>query len=184
MARLQAWDRIMTDTTSADAGMAVDLDAIEARARAATLGPWQVGGVRESLGVGYYKRAQAHTVGPDGDPVALALYKPEHHAQHWADAQYLATMDPPTTLALVAEMRRLKAERDAMREALVPFAAFEPALREWRGPMGCLKREHPDHQAILSDTYPINVEQEQIVRLFPEDFRRAAALIAKTAGKD
>jgi hypothetical protein len=83
---------------------ALDLAEMRRVAEAATPGPWMVSGIRYKLV--NYDRAQAHLIGPDGDGVALVLYEEKHHAQHWADAKFVATFDPPTVKALIVRSER------------------------------------------------------------------------------
>ena len=82
--------------------MTLDLDALEAVARAATPGPWHQG---------------AHYIGAGGEP-----YDPEAvvgQASILCDAAHIAAFDPPTVLALITRLR--EAERhnvQLLREAV------------------------------------------------------------------
>ena len=72
--------------------MTLDLDALEAVARAATPGPWHQG---------------AHYIGAGGEP-----YDPEAfvgQASILCDAEHIAAFDPPTVLALIAKLREAEA---------------------------------------------------------------------------
>ena len=136
----------MTDAGT-DGAVLLDLDKIEARARAAA--GWAYHSV---LGI-YF----AGDMRPRRDNEVFL--------------EYIADMDPPTTLALVTLVRRLTAERDAMREALKPFAAYVEAV-------------DPDGHA--SDRSELGGD---IVGAFRRSItfgqmRRAAALIAGTAREE
>lgn len=78
--------------------MALDLDAIEAEAKAATPGEWAAGWTGDGHTVEVSDAVVAHV----GD-----------HEQAFADAAHIARMSPATTLALVAELR---AAREEIRE--------------------------------------------------------------------
>lgn len=95
----------MTDLTDAE------IAEMRRLAERATPGAWQVSGVRQRFPIA----GQAHAVGPDGDAVALVFYDPQCHAQHWADAAYIAAANPARVLALV---EALVAAREAIRELL------------------------------------------------------------------
>ncbi len=80
----------------------LDLDAIEARAMAATPGPWEE---RDNSDEGH----GVSTVDPGGrgdDIVCLGTDGIQ------ADIDHIAGMDPTTTLAIVAEVRRLRGIED------------------------------------------------------------------------
>lgn len=68
------------------------LDEIEAKARAAAPGSWQ---------------AEGCMIFADEPEGRLVIYDEGGHNE--ADAAYIARMDPPTTLALVARVRELEA---------------------------------------------------------------------------
>lgn len=82
--------------------MTLDLDALEAVARAATPGPWHQG---------------AHYIGAGGEP-----YDPDAavgQASILCDAEHIAAFDPPTVRALITRVR--EAERhnvQLLREAV------------------------------------------------------------------
>lgn len=104
-------------------GAIKDLDLVEARARAATQAEW-------SLGIIGGDGTAAVTVAmPFGKERMICLVCEIDHREadrvHVPalssaedDAAHIATMDPPTTLALVAEVRRLREEAVAIRDAL------------------------------------------------------------------
>ena len=80
--------------------MKIDLDALEAVARAATPGPWHQG---------------AHYIGAGGEP-----YDPEAvvgQASILCDAEHIAAFDPPTVRALITRLREAERERDGARWA-------------------------------------------------------------------
>lgn len=81
---------------------------LRALAEKATPGPWSVSGMRMNLA--RLRGGEAHSVGPDGDAVALVFYEAKHHAQHWADARFIAAVNPAAVLALLNE-------RDALARA-------------------------------------------------------------------
>ncbi|MFI0233118.1 hypothetical protein [Streptomyces sp. NPDC017086] len=102
----------------------LDLDAIEARANAATPGPWgtyQYGGDSlieiaadlEETGCGYRARrtiARFDEEPLDNDPGHREWTAEEDWAQVQADAAYVTTLHPETAKAMAAEIRRLRAE--------------------------------------------------------------------------
>ena len=56
-----------------------------------TPGPWQVNGVRYKWReVGSDQVLDSHTVGPDGDAVALIFYAPKWHIEQLANARLIA----------------------------------------------------------------------------------------------
>jgi hypothetical protein len=86
-----------------------DIDAMEAAANAATPGVWQKNGVRLKWRHAYSAQLlDSHTVGPDGDGVALVFYRPDHHAEDYGNARHIATSNPAAVLALIAYARRLE----------------------------------------------------------------------------
>lgn len=96
----------------------LDLDAIEARAAAATAGPWEP---RDELypGAGRFEVANEEIpqlITSDGDGIGAIPV--------WADAAFIAAArrDVP---ALVAEVRRLEMERGALVERLQLMAGAE-----------------------------------------------------------
>lgn len=87
--------------------MKIDLDALEAVARAATPGPWHQG---------------AHYIGAGGEP-----YDPEAfvgQASILCDAEHIAAFDPPTVLTLIAKLREAEA---VIAEALELIATVKVA---------------------------------------------------------
>lgn len=114
------------------------LDAIEARARAATDGPWgvyQYGGDSlieiaadlEDTGSGYRARRTVSRFDEeplDNDPAHREWTAEEDWAQVQADAAYIAAMSPDVAAALVAEIRRLRNEEAvAIEQVEKAFAA-------------------------------------------------------------
>lgn len=56
-----------------------------------TPGPWQVSGVRHKWReAGSDQVLDSHTVGPDGDAVALIFYAPKWHIEQLANARLIA----------------------------------------------------------------------------------------------
>ena len=74
---------------------------------------------------------------------------------------HISGLDPPTTLALVATIRALEAERDAMREALRPFGDWAKDYRP------DAEEDWDDNPYLTSDAKSASVD----------DLRRAAALV-------
>ncbi|MCG0061682.1 hypothetical protein L0F81_00010 [Streptomyces tricolor] len=127
----------------------LDLDAIQARADAATPGPWgvyQYGGDSlieiaadlEDTGTGYSARrtiARFDEEPLDNDPGHREWTAEEDWAQVQADAAYIAAMPPEVTKALVAEVRRLRAELAAVttlcNEQEMAARLFEFPTPEW-----------------------------------------------------
>lgn len=93
----------------------LNLDALEATARAATPGPWIADppSAWDTDDVGGYQLQAAVRVKDSGsitwDDHGGEVFKP-------ADAEHIATFDPPTTLALIAEVRRLREAEEARDE--------------------------------------------------------------------
>lgn len=83
--------------------MAELLDEIEAKAKAATTGPW-VGRALENFGFNVVRYV-------NGDKFNIARVA---KCSDEANARHIARMDPPTALALVAEVRRLRAENEGI----------------------------------------------------------------------
>jgi diacylglycerol kinase family enzyme len=77
----------------------LDIDAIAARANAATPGPWEPDEVHML------------TAPTQLDGFASPIERAATEAHLWANYLHIAGMDPDTTLALVAEVRRLRDER-------------------------------------------------------------------------
>jgi hypothetical protein len=98
----------------------VDLDAAEARAMAATSEAWEV-----------YQHRQGFLVLQLGDRhISVSdLFSMQ-------DALHIAGMDPPTTLALAAELRAARTFRDDIAAALAPGR-----WRGFDGPDGVSKDE-------------------------------------------
>jgi hypothetical protein len=100
----------------------LDLDQIEARAQAATPGPWgvyefgymiEIAADLEETGHGYHARrvlARFDEEPLDNDPTHREWTAEEDWAQVQADAKFIAAMSPETAAAMAAEIRRLRAE--------------------------------------------------------------------------
>ena len=90
--------------------MSLDLDAIEARANAATPGPWE----RET---GERERQYVAAV-PMGGKRSYAIVADSGGRHPWADADFIAhaRTDVP---ALIARVRELEAENAALKQRLV-----------------------------------------------------------------
>lgn len=110
--------------------MSLDLDAIRARAAAATPGPWWA--ATDEVGFCLNDQPHAFVYTPSGDShdvIALTGMIGEHHASH-PDAEFIAAAraDVP---ALLAEVDRLRFERDALAaDADRAIGQIERLLRE------------------------------------------------------
>lgn len=92
----------------------LDLDALEAVAKAATQGKWEADGEeRIALGcrcLGCWERVAGVWCVSSADGVDLAAQ---------ADAEHIAAFDPPTALALIARVRELEQKLARERERAV-----------------------------------------------------------------
>lgn len=86
--------------------MTLDLKHLRDVATAATPGPWQMNGARGKFAE-LRDTSQFHSVGPDADAVAAVFYDPKTHIG-FMDAKFIAEFDPPTVLALLDEIERLR----------------------------------------------------------------------------
>tara|TARA_R110000796_G_C14362341_1_gene412958 strand:- start:3 stop:290 length:288 start_codon:yes stop_codon:yes gene_type:complete len=87
------------------------LDELAAKAEAATPGPWVYDGARSVLVPEEYR-----------DPTTG-----RRDGVHWKpNAAHIAAFDPPTVLALIAEVRRLQAE--LARERFGALVALHPPV--------------------------------------------------------
>lgn len=125
------------------------LDEAEARAMAATDGPWgvyQYGGDSlieiaadlEDTGCGYRARrtiARFDVEPLDNDPAHREWTAEEDWAQVQADARFIAAMSPDTVKVLVTEVRRLRAQLAAVNglcdEQDMAARAFEASTPAW-----------------------------------------------------
>ena len=87
---------------------ALDLDEIERLALAAAPGPWRVD-VSETESLYRSVSVEAENVMVTVMP---GFARPDGSGQALTDAAHIASMSPSTTLAVVAEVRRLRDERD------------------------------------------------------------------------
>jgi hypothetical protein len=105
----------------------IDLDAIESAAKAATPGPWSA--MRWSGNAW----PDAHiSVGADEHGSRMAIAMNTRYAKRpEEDMNYISTMNPTTTLALVEEVRRLREYHEAnvehARDALKDEEQIGPA---------------------------------------------------------
>lgn len=90
----------------------LDLDALEAVAKAATPGPWRLGNYAIVLADG-----DAPTIVADGEP---------------ADAAHIATFDPPTVLGLIAEARSAAEVRERLAEVEAERDTLAGGVTEWQ----------------------------------------------------
>jgi hypothetical protein len=128
---------------------AIDLDAIEQSANAATKGPWglyQFGGDTlieiaadlEETGTGYSARRQICRLEDepmDNDPTHREWTAEEDWAQVQADAAFIASMSPNVAKELIAEVRFLRSQMAAVRglcdEQDKAARAFEVSTPAW-----------------------------------------------------
>jgi hypothetical protein len=124
---------------------AVDLDKLEALAKAATAGPWRTDGrcidqLTDSAGQGF-----PLDVYPDSVEVVRA--GDDGGIPRDADASFIAAAHPEAVLELVAEVRRLRAEVAAMRavvdmiirEAIAEVTALRAEIAAAKGRVSSLK---------------------------------------------
>jgi hypothetical protein len=133
--------------TDSDAAQPLDLDAIEARAQAATPGPWgvyesgfviEIAADLEETGCGYRARRGICRLDEeplDNDPTHREWTAEEDWAQVQADAAFIATMSPDTVRAMADEIRRLRAQVAAVTglcdEQEMAARLFELPTPEW-----------------------------------------------------
>lgn len=92
-------------------------------AKAATPGPWTLyvpedyQGPEELPGYGVECA--------EGRAIVWGALEPETGCQFDRDAEFIAAANPKTVLAVLDDIDRLKAENEALRGALKPFAEFE-----------------------------------------------------------
>ena len=86
--------------------MNLNLDALEAVARAATPGPWSINWESDEYHAGMPDKWALSINGPEASDFAdLAA----------ADAEHMATFDPPTVLALIAGLRSVREDLEYFR---------------------------------------------------------------------
>ena len=95
--------------------MSIKLDDLEATAKAATPGPWSINWETDEYHAGMPDKWALSINGPEASDFAdLAA----------ADAEHMATFDPPTVLALIAKLREAEA---VIAEALELIATVKVA---------------------------------------------------------
>lgn len=99
----------------------LNLDALEATARAATPGPWGL-----HLGAAW----QVVTDAPDWGQREVATTGTADSIGSEDDAAHIATFDPPTVLALIAELRRSREDLEYFRS--LPHVSVYTKLTEER----------------------------------------------------
>lgn len=90
--------------------MTIDLDSLESAAKAATPGPWHI-----KRGYCLYDNRDMHVVSAwenYSGSLGLAIYPDEA----MANAKFLEAVNPAAILELVAEFRKVRAERDFLRD--------------------------------------------------------------------
>ncbi|WP_377647326.1 ead/Ea22-like family protein [Pseudomonas aeruginosa] len=91
-------------------------------AEAATPGPWSCNRHRAIVGGPTFE----FTNGAAQQQIAMACWQSWMHEEELRNnAEFIAAANPKTILALLDEIDRLKAENEALRGALKPFAEFE-----------------------------------------------------------
>lgn len=104
-------------------------------ARKASSGPWEpdTGGHDDWPGGVYIRVARSY----NGDTIWRAEYDDEDVNDEpggtWEDAVFTSTFDPPTVLALLEQLREVKAERDALAILVdsIDSAIGDPAHPHW-----------------------------------------------------
>ena len=91
------------------------LDEIEATAKKATRGPWEV--IPATFEEGRRIKTPAYEL------MAVDIDAPYLDR---TDAEHIATMDPATTLALIAEVRELRAKVERVRSLIGPRENLDP----------------------------------------------------------
>ena len=140
--------------------MKIDLDALEAVARAATPGPWHQG---------------AHYIGAGGEP-----YDPEAvvgQASILCDAEHIAAFDPPTVRALITRLREAERERDGARWAA---GIVGDVARESSGGWQDASAELHATQARLREAEAVIANVEDFVTRHYLDMRMGQAVLALT----
>lgn len=88
--------------------MTIDLDTLRKTAEAATPGPWEASAEYDTEG------RRVYTVSPEGNPEDnVCQLAPDLNGS--ANVEHIATFDPPTVLALIAEIESLRTRFSAMR---------------------------------------------------------------------
>lgn len=96
--------------------MTLNLDDLEATAKAATPGPWSINWETDEYHAGMPDKWALSINGPEASDFAdLAA----------ADAEHMATFDPPTVLALIAKLREAEAVTEKVRALVEPPKPFE-----------------------------------------------------------
>ncbi|MFF5404580.1 hypothetical protein ACFY8K_16935 [Streptomyces misionensis] len=154
----------------------LDLDAIEARANAATPGPWgvyQYGGDSlieiaadlEETGCGYSARrtvARFDEEPLDNDPGHREWTAEEDWAQVQADAAYIAAMPPETAKAMAAEIRRLRARVTELERPAVERQRNE--IRQSFTALSAQASQDGDHEGAFSLDCQLREREEQWAR--------------------
>ena len=123
-------DMSAQDAPSTCRGDAQERATLKALALAATPGPWQRSGVREKWRTAYSgQMMDGHVIGPADQKGWLILvpYDPRHHAEDYANAQYVAAASPDRILALVEENERLRAKVTQAAEWFEEYADHHQA---------------------------------------------------------
>jgi len=82
----------------------IDLDALEATARAATPGPWELDGMGEDEPeINYWAHLFIGTVNPNESGSHEIIATSED--RHGPNAKHIAAFDPPTVLTLITRLR-------------------------------------------------------------------------------
>jgi hypothetical protein len=101
----------------------IDLDAIEARAKAATPGPWEASEAASDAIIAPAQPLHYDEEARDyGGPII-------GESMHLADRDHIAGLDPQTVLALVAELRAAREVVDKARLVLAPSSGDDMGNR-------------------------------------------------------
>lgn len=128
--------------------MIIDLDALEATARAATPGPWEFRTESPSMGGDNYTIRQAGVPG-----IRMSGYV---YGFGTGMIEHITTFDPPTVLALIA---RLREARQELREA---EAVIEQVRARLPGPRTFAESMSRDFAGNL---WPRNVDADEIAAI-------------------
>lgn len=163
---------------------------IEARAQAATSGPWGVyesGGLidvaadLQETGHGYQARRGICRLDEeplDNDPTHREWSAEEDWAQVQADAAYIAAIPPEVARALLAEVRRLRARLAELERPAVEAQRNE--IRQSFAELAAQCREDRDHEGAFEVECRLRDREEQWKR---EDTATPASAVAVAGGE-
>lgn len=133
--------------------MTLDLDALEAIAREATPGPWEEGSNRP-----FSRDLQGIFASHEKRYVLKADF--DQQPENPADANHIATFDPPTVLALITRVREAEAVIEQARAKLPgPRTFAESMSRDFAGNLWPRNVDADEIAAILA-TYKTTNQEE------------------------